>query len=155
MNKHDLVLLADQFAGKGHLFLIRGVPGSGKTTYAKKLLEEYNNIVHIEADMFFERTGQYLFDREKLHTAHNWCLNTAQILLNQGVKVIVANTFTTYKEVKDYLNYAKRNGHGITLVTMGTEYGSIHNVPEDVLQAMRERLQDHDYIRKQILEDSK
>ena len=48
------------------LTLVRGVAGSGKTTYVKKL-----NILasqHIEADMFFidHNTGKYEFDRERV-----------------------------------------------------------------------------------------
>lgn len=146
--KNDYVLIGQD--GKSHLTIIRGVPGMGKTTYAKLLMKEGNADNHIESDMWFERTGQYLFDREKLHAAHNWCLATVQVLLNQGKKVIVSNTFTTYKELKDYVNYCKINGHGLTLVSMTKEYGSIHKVPEETMQAMRERYESHDEIREKI-----
>ena len=149
-NQHDLVQIAAPVSGKSHLYLIRGLPGSGKSTYAKTLLSLYENIVHIESDMFFERTGQYLFDMEKLYAAHNWCINTAQILLNKGVKIVVANTFTTYNEMKDYVSYAKLNGHGVTLITMNKEYGSVHNVPEETMQKMRARFESHNTIRDKI-----
>ena len=132
--------------GKGHLYIVRGVPGSGKSTYAKELKSWYEGVYHFEADMWFERSGEYKFDPTDLHRAHRWCLNTVQTTLNQGKKVVVANTFTTYKELKDYLKYAKANGHGVTLITMGKEYGSIHNVPEETMQRMRERFESHESI---------
>lgn len=148
-NQHDLVVVAKP--GKtSHLYIVRGIPGAGKSTYAKELQQMGHAPCHIEADMYFERTGKYLFDMEKLHAAHNWCLTTVQVLLNQGNRVVVANTFTTYKEVKDYVNYAKLNGHGVTLVTMNNNFGSVHNVPEETMQRMRERFEDHDTIRDKI-----
>ena len=149
-DKHDLVLLPVN--GKGnHLYLIRGVPGSGKTTLAKKVVEWYDCICHLESDMYFERTGQYVFDREKLYAAHNWCQTTVQVLLNQGKRVVVSNTFTTYREMEPYVKYAKLNGIGVTLITMTKEYGSIHDVPEETMIKMRERFESHKDIREKIV----
>lgn len=42
----------------GELVLIRGLPGSGKSTMAKVLAQV--GYEHYEADMFFERDGVYL-----------------------------------------------------------------------------------------------
>jgi predicted kinase len=43
------------------LILVRGCPGSGKSTFAKLLGGK-----HIEADMFFMKDGEYQFDFTKL-----------------------------------------------------------------------------------------
>lgn len=48
------------------LFLIRGVPGSGKTTYAKTL----GITDHYEADIWFENNGGY--DPARIKLAHEW-----------------------------------------------------------------------------------
>lgn len=42
------------------LTLIRGLPGSGKTTLAKQL-----GVLHVEADMYFMRDGRYQFEDGK------------------------------------------------------------------------------------------
>lgn len=147
-SRNDLVVISK---GTGHLYIVRGVPGSGKSTRAKELKTWYEGVLHFEADMWFERTGEYLFDPTDLHRAHRWCLTSVQTALNQGKKVVVANTFTTYKEIKDYVKYAQMNGHGVTLITMLQEYGSIHNVPEETMTKMRERFESHDSISNKII----
>jgi Chromatin associated protein KTI12 len=53
------------------LVLIRGVPGSGKSTRAREL-QEY---LHFEADMYFIRDGAYTFDSDLLPAAHQ-CAGT-------------------------------------------------------------------------------
>ena len=132
----------------GHMIIVRGMPGSGKSTISKIIGADN----HIEADMFFERNGKYNFDIEQLGAAHRWCLNTAQILLNQHKRVIIANTFTTWSEIKAYTHYAQQNGHGITIYTMNTDYGSIHNVPIETMQKMRARFESHKSIVDKINE---
>ena len=53
------------------LFIVRGLPGSGKTTLAKSL-----GSVHFEADMYFMEGNEYKFDITKIKKAHEWCQNT-------------------------------------------------------------------------------
>ena len=64
------------------LILIRGLPGSGKSTMARV---KYPNHIHLEADMYFEDDkGNYNFDPKKLKEAHKWCLETTRSLLSIG-----------------------------------------------------------------------
>jgi uridine kinase len=73
------------------LVLIRGLPGSGKTTYAKNY---FNGHIHLEADMYFiESDGFYNWTAERLGKAHSWCFETTKIMLNNGYDVVVSNTF--------------------------------------------------------------
>lgn len=44
------------------LFIIRGLPGSGKSMFARTIASSMDDTVHFEADMFFERDGEYRFD---------------------------------------------------------------------------------------------
>ena len=43
------------------IYLLRGLPGAGKSTVAKRLGGE-----HYEADMYFMQDGEYKFDGAKL-----------------------------------------------------------------------------------------
>jgi len=52
----------------GKIILIRGLPGSGKTTAAKEF-----DCFHLEADMFFVRDNIYSFNKEHIKEAHEFC----------------------------------------------------------------------------------
>jgi len=54
----------------GVLFLVRGLPGSGKTSFASAI---WNDYAVCEADKFFyDKEGNYNFDGSKLKEAHAW-----------------------------------------------------------------------------------
>lgn len=52
-----------------HLILVRGLPGSGKSTFAHAI---WNNYAICEADQYFinKETGEYVFDGSKIKDAH-------------------------------------------------------------------------------------
>ena len=85
------------------LRLIRGLPGSGKTTLAKQY-----NCLHLEADMYFIKNGQYSFDKHQLQNAHQWCLLQTEIALKNNMDVVVSNTFTQLWELERYIKLAVR-----------------------------------------------
>lgn len=125
------------------LIIVRGLPGSGKSTYSRSL----SHAIHLEADMFFTKeTGEYLFDRELISRAHHWCLDSAKIFLRQGRDVVVSNTFTTCSELSKYVKFAIQNNIGIEVVTRTEHYGSIHNVPDDTMDKMKLRLISHEEV---------
>lgn len=118
------------------LILIRGLPGSGKSTMAKT---EYPDHIHREADQYFvDKYGNYNFDATKLHVAHKKCINSTRAYLKSGYDVVVSNTFTTWEEMKPYL----RLGFPTTIVIATGDYKSVHNVPDEVIQLMRDRWED-------------
>lgn len=137
-------------SNKAYMNIVRGLPGSGKTTLAKgmsSVVGAGRPSVVLSADMYFHKdTGKYDFDREKLHRAHGWCYDTTGIMLQDGVEVYVANTFVTYKDMSNYFDYAVEHDFGITLITANNDFGSVHNVPEDAMQRFRDRIKTHDHI---------
>jgi len=120
------------------LTLVRGLPGSGKSTYARKLGLEN----HFEADMFFEKDGEYKFDPSKIKDAHEWCQSQTRAALKKGESVVVSNTFTQHWELKPYLDMAKELGAEVKVIRMTTDFGNIHGVPEAVINNMKERFED-------------
>lgn len=118
------------------LFLIRGIPGSGKSTYAKKI-----GCFHVEADMYHCKGGEYKFDGSCSRLAHNWCQKSAFFAMEQGMDVVVSNTFSQRWEIQSYLDFAMKTGHVIKIIRMTKEYGTIHLVPPEVMQKMRDRFE--------------
>ena len=121
------------------LILLRGLPGSGKTTLAKSL-----GGIHIEADMFFisRETGEYNFDASKLKYAHNWCSDVVETWMEGSEpKIIVSNTFTQEWEMEYYFRLAQTYGYRIYSLIVENRHGGVneHNVPTDKLDQMQNR----------------
>jgi predicted kinase len=124
------------------LIIIRGIPGSGKSTKAREIISEREGSVdHFEADMFFERDGEYRFDPTKLKDAHEWCQNQTRASLEAGRDVIVSNTFVKRWEAQPYLDMAEELGADVKIIICKGEYGSVHGVPEDRIQIMKENFE--------------
>ena len=54
---------------KPRLQIIRGLPGSGKTSLA---IDRYSHLLRIETDMFFMRKGKYTFTLDLNKKAVKW-----------------------------------------------------------------------------------
>ena len=119
------------------LVLIRGLPGSGKTTMARTFaLVGYD---HHEADHYFECGGTYKFDSAKLPKAHAQCLERTKDSLTRGISCVVANTFTRRWEMQPYLDAAKAIGVSVRVIEAKGEWENCHGVPADAIERMRER----------------
>jgi hypothetical protein len=124
------------------LFLLRGLPGSGKSTVANTLSEDKYPV--LEADQYFMKGGNYNFDMKKLWLAHGDCQKRTEEELKKGTeKVFVSNTFTTESEMAKYRELAEK--YKYRLVTMIVENrhesSSVHNVPAENLEKMRTRFE--------------
>lgn len=120
------------------LVLIRGLPGSGKTTKAAEFAR--SGYIHCEADHYFEDDcGNYVFNPALLPQAHKACQSKAREALALGLSVVVANTFTQAWEVQPYIDMAKEAGASIKVLVCSGEYGSIHGVPASAIERMRSR----------------
>ena len=87
--------------------------------------------------------GEYKFDATKLHRNHQKCFNDFLDALNdRNVDVvIVANTFTLKWEYVNYADAAKDSGFEVTTLIANGNYQNVHNVPDDVVQKMKNRFE--------------
>lgn len=120
------------------LILLRGLPGSGKSTFAKMICNQ-----HVEADMYFMQDGEYKFDASKLKQAHEWCRTKTEGWMQKRYNVVVSNTFTMEWELAGYYELAKQYGYQVHSLIVENRHGGIneHGVPEDKLQAMKDRFE--------------
>ena len=121
------------FSFRDQLVLIRGLPGSGKSTRASGLASV--GFEHFEDDMFFVRDGIYRYDASRIKDAHAWCQKMTRDALATGKRVVVSNTFTRLQEMEPYLSMASR----VRVVEARGNWGNIHGVPAAMVQRMAER----------------
>ena len=132
----------------GNLILIRGLPGSGKSTLAKEIMDisfkDEQEIVHFEADMFhINEDGEYNFIQSRVSEAHDWCKTQTRLALEADKNVIVSNTFIKMWEMKYYFSLPSTS---ITVYETKGDYGSIHSVPDDVINRMKKNWEELGYI---------
>jgi adenylate kinase family enzyme len=132
----------------GTLFLVRGLPGSGKSTFANHIWNEY---AICEADKFFyDKDGNYNFDYTKLKEAHAWCKNEVEIRMKDHLvndqyypEIVVSNTFTQEWEMETYYELAKKYNYQVVSIIVENRHGgeNVHGVPDDKLEIMRNRFE--------------
>lgn len=123
------------------LFLLRGLPGAGKSTLAKSIgVSE-----HYEADMYFVAPdGSYQFDVTRIKDAHQWCKDLVMMAMKrEEPKVVVSNTFTQEWEMEAYYDLAKEHGYTVFSLIVENRHSGVntHGVPADKLQMMKDRFE--------------
>lgn len=123
------------------LLLIRGMPGTGKSTLAKTIKDDEGvPYFHVEADMYFTLPdGTYHYERSKAGIAHTWCQREAAKALEKGLNVVVSNTFCQEWEMMPYIRMAETLNVPYEIIVLEKEYGSVHGIPEEVMQRFRDR----------------
>ena len=133
-----------------NLYIVRGLPGSGKSTFAKKLVTD--DFLVCEADKYFidKETGEYNFDFTKIKEAHKFCQDTVETYMKDSLvndqfyrDIVVSNTFTQEWEMKPYFELAKQYGYQVTSLIVENRHGGInqHGVPEDKIEIMKNRFE--------------
>lgn len=124
------------------LYIIRGVSGAGKSTFAKELASALG-ISSYEADQFaYDEQGNYNFQPSKLGYYHACCQQAVLTELVNGLDVILANTSTTEKELAPYLAMVKELDCKVVSLVVENRHGNsnVHDVPEQTLERQEQRL---------------
>lgn len=124
------------------LILLRGLPGSGKTTLAKELSENGKYPVFSVDDYFTDEQGNYKFEFEKNHLAYKQCENNTRLSMQDNIsKIFIDNVFSLEWEMEPYFKLVSEFNYKIFVVTVENRHGgkNIHGVNDEQLKKMAEK----------------
>ena len=124
------------------LYVMRGISGSGKTTYVEKVLvKKHPRLAHISQDHFWiDAYGDYKIDTARMGEAVNWAFHKFLNALESDIPAIVVdNVNACFWHYSLYVRLAKQNGFEVQVIQMPTiskEVAlkrNVHDVPEYVI----------------------
>jgi predicted kinase len=126
------------------LILMRGLPGSGKSTKARKIAGEKG--VVFSTDDFFMANGQYVYDPKMIGEYHSRNFERTFAALKEGKSpIIVDNTNIKLWEMKQYVLAGEEHGYAVRIEEPETPWAfnyrqcakrNSHNVPEETCRKM-------------------
>ncbi|XP_039754845.1 uncharacterized protein LOC120629849 isoform X2 [Pararge aegeria] len=140
--------------GSRILIIMRGLPGSGKTYLAERIIDaiyctrnQYYSTHILSTDAYFMRNGDYIYDKSRISEAHEWNQRRARDAMAEGVSpVIIDNTNIELWEMECYVVQGVKNGYIIEVLEPNTPWAkkanqlcrrNSHNVP---VAAIRRKL---------------
>ncbi|XP_029767821.1 uncharacterized protein LOC112117333 [Terrapene carolina triunguis] len=131
------------------LLILRGLPGSGKTTLSHILLGQNRDGVVFSTDDYFRQQDGYTYNVAQLGDAHDWNQKRAKQAMDQGRSpIIIDNTNTQAWEMKPYVETALGKGYRVEFHEPDTwwkfdpeelEKRNKHGVPREKIAQMLER----------------
>jgi hypothetical protein len=124
---------------KGTLWIYRGLPGSGKSTIAARVAKA-KQCEYFETDMWlYEFEDQdYYWTPERLSVAIDKCHAAVTQQMMDSEDAIVTGVFRKYSAIKGYIELAQEYNYNVVVIEQrGFDYGNIHDVPKDSLEAMK------------------
>ena len=120
---------------KPYIILIRGLPGSGKSTLAKALTLIFDDLEHIENDMFrVDGEEGYAYSDGDYYDVRKKAMQVAEYLLENNKSIVVSNVFTKSSSMDQYT----RLGYPYVVIQATGNYRSVNSVPDSVIDDMRQ-----------------
>nr|XP_057935411.1 NEDD4-binding protein 2-like 2 isoform X2 [Doryrhamphus excisus] len=131
------------------LILMRGLPGSGKSTTARELLSKGPDGLILSTDDYFADKDGYRYDPGLLGAAHEWNQRRAcDAMHDRRSPVIIDNTNLQAWEMKPYVTMALQRGYRVDFCEPNTswkfdpyelEKRNKHGVPQEKIAQMLDR----------------
>lgn len=119
---------------KPRLQIIRGLPGSGKSTRAAK----WPHLLRLEVDYYFHRAGRYEFGAERNKSAEWWLTGQISQICRLGIDFVVCGVFSggTTENLDVVVRMARESGYEIWIKTMEADFGNVHGVRAEDYERM-------------------
>lgn len=130
------------------LYIVRGIPGSGKSSFAKELVGDAHLVCEADNYHINKVTGHYEWEAANVPKGHEYCRNLVETYMKDSLlndqfyrRIAVSNTFTQEWEMDSYFELARKYGYKVFSVIVENRHGgrNVHNVPDDILEKMRKR----------------
>jgi len=124
------------------LILLRGLPGSGKTTLANLLSENKKYPAFSVDDYFTDANENYLFKFQENHLAYKLCEeNTRKAMMENVEKIFLHNTFTIDWELETYFKLAEEFDYQIHVLTVENYHATknVHDISDEQMKKMAEK----------------
>lgn len=117
------------------LVIIRGLPGSGKTTYAKTHFPHFK-LVELD-DYFTDEAGVFKFRIKDLPEAKVWCLRETWKMIMSGINTVVIQHFVTLDDLVPYLDFQyKYRDINVSVITCKSQFKTSKLINESTIQWM-------------------
>lgn len=126
-------------------FILRGLPGSGKSTVAKWLAGEVG-VIHSTDDLRYNDLGEYVFDPENSQAHHDQNFMNFCASLRAGIDIVICdNTNITRSQYERYVVAAQTESYLVSVVVL--PHPSVeeairrnqHDVDRSTIESMLER----------------
>lgn len=103
------------------VIIMSGIPGSGKSTIAEKLVEQHSGQSAIHTtDSYFIENGEYQFDKTKLHINHKKNQHAFEQSLKRKTPLVICdNTNLQQKHIGEYEALAFKYGYQVEVIKVG------------------------------------
>jgi predicted kinase len=122
------------------LIILRGLPGSGKSTVADILSENGKYPICCADDWYVKEYGYYKWNFSDIGKAHKYSKELCEKSMKKSIrKIIIANTNITEKDYKPYVEMASTYNYKVFSLVVENLHGhkSVHNVPDETLEKMK------------------
>jgi predicted kinase len=147
IDEHDKVLI-----------VLRGLPGSGKTTFAGNLCKQAADLGMCKpeicsSDFFFEKEdGSYEYNPRDIGASHRWSQTELSDMIEDGISYIILDNINSQSwEAKRYVEPAVNNGYHVEIVEVLSPWcknfdelekrclANGHNVPVESIRKMAKK----------------
>ena len=136
----------------GSIFVLRGLPGSGKSTISEILKLIHKDSLVLSSDDYFWDVGtnSHKFDKDKIQEAHKWNFDRFKKSIEVKVPIIIVdNSNVKLFHYHHYLDYGQRHNYLVTVVTIPHNDVSdkelternIHGVSRETIRRMRKEFE--------------